>query len=156
MKTKSLIFIAAMAIFLGGCFVKSLHPFFKPEDVLFKPGMVGTWMDQDSAIWYINQLKDENVYDIKIHKLALDDIFFLQGYGDYVKIHLKNEMLIVHETPMKFQDKLPDEVFIKIHKSYIISLHKRSYIKANRVKILDQLLPISLTYRPGFFQKVKQ
>jgi hypothetical protein len=54
MKTHNIILIGILALAISGCFVKSLHPFFKESDVEFKDELLGTWLDEDSATWRIN------------------------------------------------------------------------------------------------------
>lgn len=46
--------LLAFAIPLSGCLVTSLHPFYKESDVVFNTQLLGTWLDEDSAIWRIN------------------------------------------------------------------------------------------------------
>ncbi|MFW5821610.1 MAG: hypothetical protein ACOCWA_09980 [Bacteroidota bacterium] len=56
MKTKTIFIIAILLAFLvGGCIVKSLHPFYSEKDRFYRPELVGTWMDQDSMIWTFSQ-----------------------------------------------------------------------------------------------------
>jgi hypothetical protein len=55
MKTRNVILVGILAILLSSCLVKSLHPFFKESDVLYKPELLGTFLDEDSATWKIKQ-----------------------------------------------------------------------------------------------------
>jgi hypothetical protein len=55
MKTKTLVIFGILAAMLSGCLVKSMHPFFDESDVVYKPGLIGTWIDNDSAKWVISQ-----------------------------------------------------------------------------------------------------
>jgi len=57
MKTKVVIAVFVVVLVLNGCFIKSLHPFFTEKDVVFKKELIGTWLDQDSAQWHIEQHK---------------------------------------------------------------------------------------------------
>lgn len=54
MKMRNIILIGIVVIAISGCFVKSLHPFYKESDVEFKNELLGTWLDEDSATWRIN------------------------------------------------------------------------------------------------------
>lgn len=57
MKTKSIFLIVLLiSIFLSGCIVKSLHPFYKDSDIEFRPELLGTWLDQDSGVWEFSEL----------------------------------------------------------------------------------------------------
>lgn len=55
MKTRNVILIGILGLLLSSCLVKSLHPFFKESDVIYKPELLGTFLDQDSATWIIKQ-----------------------------------------------------------------------------------------------------
>lgn len=56
MKTKSILLTTAMlTLLLGGCIVKSLHPFYKDKDIEFRPELLGTWIDQDSTVWEFSE-----------------------------------------------------------------------------------------------------
>ncbi len=55
MKKKAFVLIGLMAILLSSCLIKSLHPFFKESDVIYKKEFLGTWIDQDSAKWVISK-----------------------------------------------------------------------------------------------------
>ena len=56
MKTKTILSIIAIPVLLGSCLVNSLHPFYNKEDVYFDENILGTWLDQDSAKWYIEKM----------------------------------------------------------------------------------------------------
>jgi len=100
-----------------------------------------------------NQMKDDFVLfkaDKKIHKIFLSDIHYLEALGDYVKIHLKDRFIMVHETMQNLQNQLPEPPFCRIHKSFIVSVNKFSYIEGNSLQIGDQSIPIGNTYRDHF------
>lgn len=52
--------IASMAVLLQGCLVKSLHPFFKETDIVFKTELLSTWTDQDGNKWLIKPYEEKN------------------------------------------------------------------------------------------------
>jgi DNA-binding LytR/AlgR family response regulator len=104
-----------------------------------------------------NQLKDDFVLfkaDKKIHKIFLSEILYLEALGDYVKIHLKDRFLLVHETLQNLQSRLPEPPFYRIHKSFIVSVNKFSYIEGNQVQIGDQSIPIGNIYRDRFIEVI--
>ena len=55
MKTRIILSILLMIIFLQGCLVKSLHPFYAGQDTIFKKELLGKWTDKDSSAWVIEQ-----------------------------------------------------------------------------------------------------
>ena len=52
------------------------------------------------------------------------------------------------------QDILPEDLFVRIHKSYIVAIDKIESIERNRIKIKDLIIPISETYMEGFYSKL--
>jgi DNA-binding LytR/AlgR family response regulator len=105
-----------------------------------------------------NQLNEDFVLfkaDKKIHKIFLTDILYLEALGDYVKIHLKDRFLLVHETLQNLQNQLPEPPFYRIHKSFIVSVNKFSYIEGNSLQIGDQSIPIGNTYKDQFHKMIR-
>ena len=91
----------------------------------------------------------------KINKVAVDDILFLEAMGDYVKVHLKEGMLIVHETLTGLKEQLPECLFIRIHKSYVASLVNFDFIEGNTMRFGKLEVPISQTYKNSVMNIIK-
>ncbi len=87
--------------------------------------------------------------DKKYHQIPIDQIISIEAYGNYSKVHLINDQtLLTHHTMTNFEKKLPSAEFIRVHKSYIVSISKIKIIEGNRVKIGGgRELPIGQTYR---------
>ncbi|MEQ9405163.1 MAG: LytTR family DNA-binding domain-containing protein [Cyclobacteriaceae bacterium] len=86
--------------------------------------------------------------DKKTHRVNFEDLLFFESIGDYVKAHIRGKnVLIIGDTLKKLEESLPENLFIRIHKSYIISISHLEYIEGNRVKIGDELIPVGQTYR---------
>jgi len=93
--------------------------------------------------------------DKKINRVAVDDIIYVEAVGDYVKIKTSEGQLVVHETMNGILEKLEPYNFIRIHRSWIISLDKIDFIEGNRVSINKQDFPIGKAYRDDFSRKLK-
>jgi len=61
MKKRNIVLFTLLAVTLSGCLVKSIHPFYKEKDVIYDPTLVGYWLDNDSSLWTIEQLKVSSV-----------------------------------------------------------------------------------------------
>lgn len=86
--------------------------------------------------------------DKKIHKYYFTDILFVEGSGNYVKIHpLNQKPLMVLDKLTELQEKLPKKQFIRVHKSFIINVLHIQKIEGNMIKIEDKVIPISATFR---------
>ena len=87
--------------------------------------------------------------DYKLVKITLADIIYIEGLKDYIKIHLKSTPNpIVTRMPVKtIEEQLPENRFIRIHKSYIVSISFISSIRKSSVYIDSLELPLGDTYR---------
>ena len=91
----------------------------------------------------------------RLQKINFRDILYIEGQGDYLKIVTPAERIMTLQNFKQMEEVLPDDRFIRIHRSYIIALDKIDSIERNRVKIGGQLLPLSDTYKDGFFSVLK-
>ena len=94
--------------------------------------------------------------DKKIYKTDYDDILYFQSCGDYVKIIAKEKTLISHKTLKDIYSELPEHLFIRIHKSYIIPLKRISFIEGNRIYIGKESLPIGLSFKENLLAKLNK
>lgn len=88
-------------------------------------------------------LKDNKKY----HQVQLNDILFVESYGNYVKIHLKNKMIMTHQTLLSIGQLLPKTNFIKVHKSFIIAKNKIVLIEGNLIHLNNHKIPVGKTFR---------
>lgn len=94
--------------------------------------------------------------DKKLFKVNFDDINYLQSYGDYIKVYTTRKCLVVHDTFKHLQEQLPSKEFIRIHKSYIISISKIQYLEGNQVKIGNELIPVALTGKESLLKMLSK
>ncbi|WP_420580422.1 LytR/AlgR family response regulator transcription factor [Reichenbachiella sp.] len=85
--------------------------------------------------------------DKKYHQIATDDILYIEAYGNYTKMYLREEMIISHEKISEYESILPSLAFLRVHKSFIVAKDKIKLIEGNRIKIQDHDIPIGQTYR---------
>ncbi len=87
--------------------------------------------------------------DYSLVKIITADIVYIEGLKDYIKIHLKSSQRpIVTRMPMKtIEDQLPADGFIRIHKSYIVSIAFITAVRKSSVYIDALELPVSDNYR---------
>lgn len=91
--------------------------------------------------------------DKKIFKVNLDDINYIQALGDYIKIFTDSQTLVSHQTLKNLEDELPADGFIRIHKSYIVSLKSILFLEGNQVKVLDEMIPIGASYKEDLLSR---
>jgi DNA-binding LytR/AlgR family response regulator len=87
--------------------------------------------------------------DYSLVKVLFADIIWIEGSGDYVKIHLKSspKPLLVRTSAKTLESELPAEKFIRIHKSYIVAVASITAIRKNSLFIGELELPVGETYR---------
>lgn len=85
--------------------------------------------------------------DRKDVKIILKEILFIEGMKDYIIIHTKKEKLITKKTLTLFSSELPKDQFLRVHKSYIVSIDKIKSISPDGIEINDKLIPHSKTYK---------
>lgn len=94
--------------------------------------------------------------DYESVKIVIDDIKYIEGLKDYLKIHLADSRYVLTLSNFKnLMEKLPVENFIRIHNSYAVNLKYVEAIQRNKIIIDKQRLPISETYKNSFLQKIK-
>ena len=85
--------------------------------------------------------------DKEIHQVQLDDLTYLESYGGYVKVFMKDDSyLLIHKTLQFFENNLNSN-FIRIHRSFIVNKNFIKTITGNRILVLNKKLPVGLTYK---------
>ena len=92
--------------------------------------------------------------DRRLIKINFESIYLIEAKGDYILIKTENKNYTVHSTLKKITEKLPASVFLKIHRSYIINIHKIVDIEDNSVLIAKDVIPISRANRPVLMQRL--
>ncbi len=85
--------------------------------------------------------------DKKHHQVHFDDVVYIEAYGHYTKVYLKEEMILSHEKISTFENFLPETAFIRTHKSFIVAKNKIQQIEGNRIIISEHKIPIGQTYK---------
>lgn len=86
------------------------------------------------------------------HKIYLKDILFIESYKDQIRINLTDRSIELRYKISDFESKLPDDYFIRTHKSFIISIGKITSFSSSGIKIGNTEIPIGRTY----FEQVKR
>ncbi|PTM02253.1 MAG: DNA-binding response regulator [Bacteroidetes bacterium] len=83
----------------------------------------------------------------KHHQIDLNDLLYIEAYGNYTKLFLKDEMIVSHEKISHYEDLLNASNFLRVHKSFIVAINKIKFIEGNRILINDHKIPIGQTYK---------
>lgn len=85
--------------------------------------------------------------DRKNLKINVSDIRYVEGLKDYVKIYLKDQMVISKASLKEMEEKLPAGRFLRIHRSYLVSVQKIRAFTHEHVEVDRNILPIGISYR---------
>jgi DNA-binding LytR/AlgR family response regulator len=85
-------------------------------------------------------------------KILLNDIYFVEAYGNYSKVYLQDRIVLVSDKISTIAEQLPDD-FIRVHKSYIAAWSKMEKIENHQILIRQINVPIGDTFRKPFFER---
>jgi DNA-binding LytR/AlgR family response regulator len=90
--------------------------------------------------------------EYKLIRIELDDIKYIESQHEYIKIHLINSTPVVTQLSMKaIEEQLPSDQFMRVHRSFIVSLKKISVIERNRIVFDGKVyIPVSEQYKDKF------
>ena len=91
----------------------------------------------------------------QLFRIVTDDIFYIEGAGNYIIFYTKNGKVMTLIPMNDIIKMLPPENFIRIHKSYIISLKNIGIIEKAKVIINNISIPIGITYREHFSKLIR-
>ena len=104
--------------------------------------------------------KDDSIFvrsDRKMVKVNFQDIVFIESLSDYIKIHLEGEkVLVTRDTLSNIEARLPISDFIRIHRSFIVSMHKIETFTSDTIGIGKHEVPISRSYRDAVIEKLSR
>lgn len=95
-------------------------------------------------------VKTEN----RLEKIMLNEIIYIEGMRDYRRIHTLNKKIMTLQNFGELEQIIPTNIVCRVHKSFMVGLNKIESIERSRIKIADQMIPISDTYRELFFQQI--
>jgi DNA-binding LytR/AlgR family response regulator len=105
----------------------------------------------------IGQQADKSIFvraDFSLVKIPLDDIEYIEGFADYLKIYIKDRKVIMARMTMKdMMEKLPATGFIRVHRSFILPFSKIEAVRGSTIFMGDKEFPIGRTYTDEFFNR---
>ena len=95
-------------------------------------------------------VKTEN----RLEKIMLNEIVYIEGMRDYLRIHTVNKKIMTLQNFSELEKLIPSSLVCRVHKSYMVALNKIDSIERSRIKIANQLIPVSETYKEAFLQLI--
>lgn len=126
----------------------------KPSAYLTKPFNnieLYTSIELAATNFYENNTKTLDYLYIKegagLIKIIVKDIFFIKTDGNYLKLYTEDDTLICRLTLKKIKEQLPEDFFVQCHKSYVVNLRKIKSYTSVSIKLLEEVIPISRSYK---------
>jgi len=118
--------------------LKSVNKFFDRE------------LDRTSSVNSVGSENQRFVHvkaDRKIHKILESEVLYIESLDDYVKVHLKDKVLITHENISTLEEKLPYPPFVRIHRSFIINSNWVKTISNEGIGLNGKELPLGRAFK---------
>jgi len=93
--------------------------------------------------------------DSKMIKINYEDIWYVEAFADYVKIYISAEKRIVTLQTMKNMElSLPQHLFARVHRSYIVAMNKVESIGTHELKLASKIIPLGKNFKESFAEKM--
>ena len=92
--------------------------------------------------------------DRRLIKIDIPSIYLVEAKGDYIYVKTELQNYTVHSTLKKIEEKLPNDLFLKVHRSFIINIDKIVDIEDNSVLIKKDVIPVSRSNRPELMKRL--
>jgi DNA-binding LytR/AlgR family response regulator len=122
-------------------FLKSVNKYYQmSQDESNVTATATEIMQTDEPFIYVK----ENKRVIKVH---LSEILYIEGLSEYVQIYTDKKKIITKTTMTSLEEKLPEEGFMRIHKSFIVSLSRIEAFTSTTIEVPGKELPIGRSYK---------
>ena len=92
----------------------------------------------------------------KFLRVNYADILYIEGLSNYVSIHLPTQRVVTYQTLKELAETLPQPPFLRVHKSFIVSLDKIRMVDGNTIYIQDKEIPVGDTYREQLYKLIRE
>ena len=123
-------------------FLKSVNKYYQvtQEEIQNVAPVMYSNGNQNNAFIYVKENK-------KVVKVQLNEILYVEGLSEYVQIYTDNKKIVTKTSMTNMETKLPEADFMRIHKSYIVSLKKIEAFTAHSIEVPGKELPIGRSYK---------
>lgn len=94
--------------------------------------------------------------DYRLYKINYDDLLYIEGQHEYVSFYTKGKRITALYSLKSLEESLPADRFIRVHKSYIVSIDEIQEIEQLSITVAGQKLPIGGSYREALMKKLEQ
>ncbi len=90
----------------------------------------------------------------KLEKIKMEDVLYIEGMSNYIIVHTKQKKYIAYLTFKGIEERLPQHLFIRTHKSFLVAINAIQTIDINEVSLETGTLPISKSYRDEVIERI--
>ena len=127
-------------------FVKAVNKVMEKAEKSEKPAEQNQNNDEtEKPKWHDNYLVIRA--DRKYYKINYEDLKYIEGQKAYVTFHTTEKRVTALASLKELEEKLPSDLFIRIHKSYIVSIKKIDALEGNMIEIEGKYFPVGKNYR---------
>jgi len=106
----------------------------------------------------MTQEKSEFIFvrsDRKMIKINFSEINYIESFSDYIKIFIENTVVVTRETITSIEDKLPKNDFMRIHRSFLVSIAKIDSFTNEFIEVKNKAIPISRSYKKDVLSRLE-
>lgn len=131
-------------------FLKSVNKYYQssPEEPVKAMENLSVNNNSDEEFIYVKENK-------KVIKLQLSEILYIEGLSEYVQIHTSKKKIVTKNSMTNMESKLPENEFMRIHKSFIVSMSKIQAFTSSSVEIPGKQLPIGRSYKNSVIEALQ-
>lgn len=120
---------------------------FKNESLSFRPENSFNMASEKTNFFFVRSNR-------KMIKINFDDLQYIESLADYVKLFVNDTAIITRETITSIEAKLPTKKFLRVHRSFIVSIDKIDSYTQEYIEIQQKAIPISRTYKTDVRQRL--
>ena len=122
-------------------FLKSVNKYYQiTHDDVQNAAPVSEIQTSDESFIYVKENK-------RVIKVYLHDILYIEGLSEYVQIYTDKKKIVTKISMISLEEKLPDDDFLRIHKSFIVSTSKIEAFTSHTIEVPGKELPIGRSYK---------
>jgi DNA-binding LytR/AlgR family response regulator len=119
------------------------------ENVAVKPVPISDLIHEKSDFIFVRS-------DRKMIKINFSDISYVESFSDYIKIHIINKTIVTRETITSIEAKLPQKDFMRVHRSFIVSIPKIVSFTNEFIEVNKKAIPISRSYKKDVLARLEK
>jgi len=89
------------------------------------------------------------------HQISLNDILYIEACGNYCLVYCRNSKIVTHQKISQFENELPQNLFMRVHKSFIVAKNKINSVSSGQIEVADSTIPIGQTYKKTLMEFIK-